>query len=492
MDLLGIDVGTTHCKAGLFNPDGTALHLASRPTNLRYGSDGVAYYDPEELWDTIAGVIREATASTDPARIAAVGIASMAETGLLLDRDTFAPRCNLLPWFETCSALEGQFISAQADAWERFCKTGIRSGAKTSLAKLLWLRARDASITRRAIWLSTADYILFRLTGGIATDYSLAGRTDAFRIDHKCWEQDWIRSFGLEPELFPTALPSGTRAGTTRAGFDSLGLRKGIPVSVAGHDHVCAAVGVGIEQGRVLDSIGTAEALVGTLDEQPLSKAQFQSGLDFGCYPVPGQYHWMGGLLAAGGSIEWLRSILGEPALSYAEMSALLDRASARPTGIFYFPFLLDNGSSTPAQRGGAAIVGLDYAHGRADLVKAVLEGTAYEFERLTCTARRVTGMEIESFIATGGGTRNRGWMQIKADVSGCRYDIASTPEATVLGAALIAGVGGGLFADIEEAATAARAAHVTSIFPDPERHQMYARLYQNGYLALAKSLQIN
>jgi xylulokinase len=491
MGLLGIDVGTTNCKAGLFNPDGSVVHLASRPTILRHSPEGVAYYEPEELWGIVLSVIREVTLRAESVPIAGIGIASMAETGLLLDRTTCTPRCNFVPWFETCSAYHAQAVSEQADAWDRFCKTGIRSSHKTSLAKLLWLRARDEAITRHAVWLSAADYILFRLTGAFATDYSLAGRTDAFRIDRKCWEQDWIRSFGLEPELFPPALPSVARAGTTRGQFDSVGLQEGISVSVAGHDHVCAAVGVGItEPGPVLDSIGTAEALVGTLAEGQFTESQFRSGLDMGCYPVQGQYHWMGGLLASGGSVEWLRSILGVRSLSYQEVTMLLDRADSHPTGIFYFPYLLDRGAGTLAartKRGRAAIIGLEHSHGRAELVKAILEGTAYEFERLTRTAKRDVGVEIASFIATGGGTRNRRWMQIKADVSGARYDIAVTPEATLLGAALIAGVGCGMFSNIIEAVAAAGASSADSMFPDAERHQIYTHLFEHGYLPLSE-----
>jgi xylulokinase len=482
----------------LFVEEEEGLHLAgasSRPTTTRRAPAGYFYYDPEELWQTVAVVIREIVLPAGVSRIAAVGIASMAETGLFVDRWSGAPRSVLLPWFDTSATLYPQLSRRLADSrarTRRFSRTGIRPSFKNSLAKILWLRAQDESLAEGTVWLSAADYIAFRLSGQMSTDYSLAGRTFAFRIDQKTWDEDWLQEFGLGSELFPRLMQSGAPVGVCgRESASQTGLAEGTPVSIAGHDHVCAAFAAGaIKPGLVFDSIGTAETLVGALDVRALGETEYQSGLAYGCHVSQGRFYWMGGLSASGGSVEWVRSILGDPPLAYPELESLAASAPAGPTGILYFPYLSGSGSphSDPEVRG--AFVGLEASHGRAALLKAVLEGTAYEMEFIRRAAEEAIGLKIEAIIAAGGGTRNRHWMQIKADVSGCRLEVPPMPEATLLGAALLAGLGSGVFAD-EQSALAARPVSTSeTILPDASRNQAYRTIFEQGYLPLQAPLR--
>jgi sugar (pentulose or hexulose) kinase len=186
---------------------------------------------------------------------------------------------------------------------------------------------------------------------------------------------------------------------------------------------------------------------------------------------------------------------LGEPPLSYAELESLLARAPEGPTGILYFPYLAGSNSPHSDTRVRGAFVGLSAAHGRAELVKAVLEGTAYELEYVRETARQATGMPIDRLRIAGGGTRNRPWMQIKADVSGCRLDLLAMPETTLLGASLLAGIGAGVFGSPAEVFASPdlpgmKDAPAETLLPDPARHQAYARLYRDGYLNLQAPLR--
>lgn len=492
MNLLGIDIGTTHCKAGLFSPDGTNLALASRPMNTRSAPAGYHYYDPEELWRVAAATITEVTAKTNGTPVAVVGIASMAETGLLVERDTGQPRSEILPWFDTITTSQAQQLSSCSNPVERFSRTGNRLSFKCSLAKILWLRERDPQITTGALWLSMADYVAMRLTGSMGTDYSLAGRTCGFRIDRKEWEADWLGEWKLSPELFPPAWPSGTPIG--RVAPDpgkQTGLPSQIPVAISGHDHVCAAFAMGaIKPGKVFDSMGTAETLMGALTEKPLDEADYNSGLLYGCHASRGQYYWMGGLSASGGSVEWIRAQLGTDPLPYGEIEALLRQAQKGPTGILYFPYLLGSGSPHRDAEVRGAIVGLELSHQAADLLKAVLEGTAYEMELIRQTGERATGEAIHGLYAAGGGTRLRGWMQIKADVSGCQFSVPAMPEATLLGAALIAGIGCGYYKDEEQAFSALVQDEPLEYIPKADHHRDYQRLYQRGYLQLQAPLR--
>lgn len=485
--LLGIDVGTTHCKAGLFRLDGGLIRVSSRLTPLRRSPDGYAFYDPQELWATVVAAIREVVNGLEwGGTILAIGIASMAETGLLIDQQSGAPRSPLLPWFDPAATPQAELLKREGDPQERFLRSGIRPNFKCSLAKVLWQREQEKGITHQAIWLSTADYIAYRLTGEMATDYSLAGRTYAFRIDRKTWDEAWLEQLGLDVRIFPAPLPSGTIIGPIGSEIAATtSLPAGTPVSIAGHDHVCAAFAAGaIDAGLVFDSMGTAEALIGGFEERPLGENELRSGLVYGCHVVKGRNYWMGGLSASGGSVEWLRAILNDPPLSYAELDEILEGSSPGPTGILYFPYLSGSGSPHTDISVRGAFTGLSVSHGRADLAKAVLEGTAFEVEFIRRAAETATGSIIRQITASGGGTRNRYWMQIKADVSGCRLEVLPMPEATLLGAALVAGVGCGVFADAAQAINAARQGEAEIYLPDAEQHQSYAGIYKRGYLA--------
>ena len=488
--ILAVDIGTTHCKAGLFALDGTALKIATRPMVTQRASSGETYFDPEALWGTASTVIRKVAASADS--IAAIGIASMAETGLLVDRRTGTSRSFFVPWFDTAAQTQADLIRRESNPLERYLKTGLRASFKCSLAKVLWLRARDEGLLDGAIWLSAADYIAYRLTGKFGTDCSLAGYTFAFRVDQRAWDSDWLREWRLSPDLFPPVNLSGTPIGGVQSeAAASLGLVAGIPVAVCGHDHVTAAFAMKVTSpGKVFNSMGTAETLLGALPERILTQDDFRSGLIYGCHVANGCGYWLGSLSASGGSVEWLRAQLGHKPLSYDEIDALMASARPEPTGILYFPYLVGSGPphADPLIRG--AFIGLSASHGRADLLKAVLEGTVYEVEFIRQAGEHITGQSIPALIAAGGGTRNRPWLQIKADVSGCRIEASAEPEATLLGAALVAGIGSGLYDSEAEAFNGLCLNPVEVFLPDRERHAVYRRLYEQGYLRLQEALR--
>jgi sugar (pentulose or hexulose) kinase len=489
--LLGVDVGTTHCKAGLFGENGNTLSIATRPMHASRTSAGEYYYDPEALWEIVAGTLAEVTTGFDPNQIRAVGIASMAETGGLIDRRSGQPRSVFNPWFDTRTQSLADRLSHQVDPYERFIRTGLRLNFKCSVLKLLHLLEADPSLGSSLVWLSVADYVAYRLTGMMATDYSLAGRTCAFRIDRKEWDAEWLDSLGLSPDWFPPARRAVEPVGEVKSTLPGLGLVAGTPVAIAGHDHICAGYALGaVNPGQVFDSMGTAESMVGALADHPLGEREYRSGLAYGCHVVPERMYWLGGLSDAGGSLSWLRSILGSPPPTFEDLEALLDSAGEQPGEIAYFPYL--TGCETPFMEPKArgAFVGLSAGHNQADLVKAVLEGTAYAVELIRRVAERSAGTRVERIMAAGGGTRSRHWMQIKADITGCRYEIPAMPEATLLGAALIAGIGAGVFGDEAQALSSLDRSSTQLFLPDPDRHALYRHIFEQKYLAFEESLR--
>jgi xylulokinase len=489
MTLLAIDVGTTHCKAALFSEAGKLLQVASRPMAAERAASGdYACYAPEQLWHILCEAIGEVTARAERPRLAGVGITSMAETGMLVDRRHGVPGSPFLPWFDTAAAPLAELIGQQAPAAESFGVFGIYPSFKSSLAKILWWREQSSQTLTGMVWLSVADYIAYRLTNTLATDYSLAGRTYAFDLGQQAWNQAWLEQFGLPGELFPAVRPAGTVSGVSSNGFEQIGLAAGVPVVIAGHDHVCAAFAAGVAPGaQVFDSVGTAEVLIGAIAPRKLGVAEFNSGLSFGYLPGSGMLYWLGGLSSSGGALEWLRAIFGDPPLTYADLRRLQERMGMQPGAIIFLPYLA--GSSAPhpdpARRG--AFIGLDAAHDRADLLKAVLEGTAYQIEAIRQSAENIAGAPIRQLVAAGGGTRNRRWLQIKADIHGARINIPAIDEASLLGAALIGGIGAGMYANETEARAVVAAQSYSTLDPNAERHLAYTRAFAEFWLWQAR-----
>jgi len=471
-------------------------------------------------------------------QVLGIGITGMAESGLLLDRASGQPLTPIYPWFdrraenlagglpgspstartgETAKGLTG--IPADARTMEgeesqsciptdayttegeaRFLQHGVRPTYKCSLAKLLWIKEHSPEKFENAVWLGVPEYIAYRLTGAFATDYSLAGRTCAFCIDELRWDREWLAELGLPWEIFPPALPAGTPVGVVPVGnivpggtMDSgdaappaLG---GAQVVIAGHDHVCAALaaslsGGELDQSLVYDSIGTAEALVGAFPQRRLTMDDYDSGFSFGVHVLPGFMYWMGGINASGGSLEWLRSILGEERLTYQDMERLLESLPDKPGEILYLPFLSGRGSPHNNPQARAAFIGLRAAHTRADLLRAVLEGTALELACILERARGKLGISAHVLAAAGGGVRNKHWMQMRADITGCRIQTLPQVEAALAGAAVLAGLGCGVYGSLEQAAEKWKKVPFAVYQADKENHACYQ---QN--LALYKRL---
>jgi len=479
MALLALDIGTTHCKAGVFAPSGTLLASAAQPTPAQRDAD-FQFYDPERFWQAVRAVAGEALAGAGRPSIRAIGVAGMAETGLLLERNSGTARSPLLPWFDAAAAPQAGQLERAAPAGERFARFGIYPSFKVSLAKLLWWRERDARALDGAVWLSAPDYIAYRLTGELATDYSLAGRTYAFDLRRRAWAGDWLQRWELPDDMFAPAGPATRPIGMAARGAGLADL-SGVPVAVAGHDHICAAFAAGVGAGGpAFDSMGTAEALLGALPLRPLGQAEHDSGLSFGLLSDGEAMYWLGGLSSSGGALEWLRRLLGEPPLAYAELVELAEQGSAGPGEIVFMPYLAGAGAPQPDPGLRGALLGLDARHGRADIVRAVLEGTACQMEAIRRAAVLVAGSSVDYIVTAGGGTRHPRWLQIKADVYGARVEVLHLDEATLLGAALLAGVAGGVYAGVSEARAIAAQRRTTAFVPDPERHIAYRGVFEH------------
>lgn len=494
MAVMALDIGTTHCKAAILDREGFLLASHAEDTPTRCSRDGQPYYDAEEVFQMLLSLMRR-TCRTVPDRIGTIAVAGMAEAGLFVDLRSGLAVTHIIPWFDMRTMAVFQEMRDRTDDYERFTRTGLRNNFKYSVYKMQWLLRNANLSTHDLIWLSVPDYIAYRLTGCFGTDYSLAARTYLFDIFELRYVDEYLAQAGLQDIRLPQSTPSGSPIGTISR---SLVLHEGLEplsqdtkVAICGHDHLCAAVAAGATTpGVIYDSMGTAEILLGSVKLHRLGRPEYETGFLFGRHLIGEYLHWMGSTPASGDSVEWARHLVGSEADTYATLMALLERAQPGPTGIVYLPYL--SGSSAPVFNPGmtGGFLGLRKQHGKAEILKAVLEGVSYDLEWIRQQAAACFGTGTDAILCVGGGTRNAHWMQIKADLSGCEIQSLQLPEATLTGAARIAASRcGDILPPLILAGTAGKDGKF-SYHPDAERHEEYQQIFRTRYLPVQEPLR--
>lgn len=467
--LMGIDLGTTTCRAVIFDLNGTEVASAFRETRVAYPRPLWAEVDPEDWWTDTCAVVREAIARANaPAtRIAAVGLSGLMHAPVLLD-ETGKPVTPAQLWMD-------QRCAPQADALRsELARAGpptrLPVGTGQSAPKLRWLAERAPEILARARhFVLPKDFVRYRLTGALLTDVSDAGGTGLYDRARGQWDAEVVGRVGLPFELLPSIAASASLAGqvTSRAAEET-GLAAGTPVAVGGADTLCTRLGVGIlAPDEACLYLGTA-AWVSVMkghgpDGQPIIRG-------------------FGATSTTGAALRWLRDIFDpEASDDHADYSALQRAAAEVPrgaAGIFFLPHLMGERGPRPDPLARGALVGLTLHHGRPHLVRAVLEGTAFQLRRVVDERLRSDdgACALTSGVACGGGARSRLWIQILADVTSLALRVPSVVESAALGAAIL----GAAAADVCSTAEAAtRMIHYSNCFePRPAATSDYDRLY--------------
>ena len=461
--LIGVDVGSTHIKAALVAPGSGVLHVARRATETHAVRGGGAFHKPAELLAAVSSAIAECVAAAGDSGFAqkpvAIGIASMAESGVPIDRRK-QPVGDILAWHDPRPDRQAAWLERQIGAAALFARTGLRPEPKYTLPKLLWLREqRSADFTRLRHWAGVAELVALDLTGELATNASLACRTLAFNVATRTWDAELLSLASLGPDEMPTVLPLGQAAGgLTAAAASRLGLASGTPVAIAGHDHLAAAVGAGVTTpGNALDSMGSAEAALIVTAKPALADEVRRGGFSTGCHAIDGLAYVVGGLQSSGALVEWfVDTFLAAPGASeddrYARFIELLERAHPGPVEPIVRPYL--RGLTAPYRDPSASLEfeGLRETHTLVDLAAAVVDGASYHVRWMLDELARINGITLDHVKLTGGGARNRRWVTAKAALGPGRLEVVRTDEAAALGAALVGGVAGGVYASVTDA----------------------------------------
>jgi xylulokinase len=489
--LAGLDIGTTNIKAVIFEPHGRPVAEASVHTPTYYPQPAWAYYKADDLWQRTVLALRQATLQIDnPNRIASIAVTSMGEAAVPLDAHD-RPTYDVIAWFDRRTQPQVDWLDRTIGKDRLFEITGLSLQPIFGLGKLLWFKENQPDAFARTVrWLNMADYIAYRLCGVQATDYSLASRTLALDLRHRRWAEDLMREVGLSPDLFAPLSVSGICLGPV---LPDAALATGLPVTtqvaVGGHDHVCGALTLGVtEPGHMLNSLGTAEAIFLPLSQPITDPAMGRQGYTQGAHVVEGQYYSFGGVYTSGASIEWFKDIIGDR-LDYAALISEAELIPAGSLGVCFLPHLRQADTPFDDPKGRGAFIGLSTDVKRGALFRAVLEGIAYQTRQSVEPLLAYAGVErLQKVSAIGGGSRNHLLMRIKAAVLNQPITVATVAEATSLGAAILGGLGAGVYPDVSSALNQLHQDH-TRVEPIPDEVALYdthfRQVFQHLYLSL-------
>jgi sugar (pentulose or hexulose) kinase len=484
MKLIGLDVGTTGCKAIVFDAEGQVLGHGFREYGIICDAPAKAEQDAERVWTLAREALREAVVQAGGGGIRALSVSVQGDAIIPVDKDFRALHPAILG-MDYRSAPQAAWCSKTLGEFALFEQTGMRPHPMNSLLKVMLLRdIAPKAFAQSAKIVTYADFILGKLGAEPVIDETMASRTMGLESDTRQWSESIHRAVGLEPAIWSRVVPSGAAVGTIRPSLaGELGLPPELLLAAGGHDQTCAALGAGaIREGPGVISTGTAEVLSAALDHPVLSRAMFESYYPCYRHAKPGMaftfaLNHVGGIL-----MRWWRDNFAGPEVAEAagrsmDPYQLIDeRMPDGPSPVLFLPHL--NGSGTPScdlhSRG--AIAGITLATTRHDVAKAILEGLTFELN-LNLETLLACGIQIAELAAVGGGAKSPRWLQLKADILNRPLRTLRCREAACLGAAMLAGTAAGVYRDLDEAA-AATVRYDREYAPDAGRVAVYAERY--------------
>ncbi|MFH1009060.1 MAG: FGGY-family carbohydrate kinase [Candidatus Latescibacterota bacterium] len=495
MSLLGIDVGTTGCKAVTFNAEGKILASAYREYPLHSPQPGWMELDAHQVTEAIKSVIREVAGATKSDPIRALSVSSQGEAAVPLSQEGEI-LYNTPISFDTRTTEIAKWWRTQLSAEEIYRITGMPPHPMHTICKMMWMREHQPKLFGR-VWkfLCYEEYVFYLLGVPPITDYSVAARRMAFDMGEKRWSGRMLQIAGLDEGLFPDVAPSGTLVGTVSGRVaEELGLPKGVRVVTGGHDQLCNALGSGvIETGMAAYGVGTVECIAPTFEQRP-DDIEGMLRNNFTCSPhvVPGLHVTFAFNFTGGCLLKWYRDTFGQMEKQEAERRGkdayeiIVSDLPDGPSRVMILPHFTMTGTPYYATDAKGAMLGLTLETTRADIVKAILEGVTFEMKQNVVLLEEA-GIPIQSLRITGGGAKSEPWMQLKADIMGKPIVSLHVSEGSSAGAAILAGVATEEFDSIAEGV--AQWVRVKQVFePDRALHARYQdrfEIYRKIYPAL-------
>jgi xylulokinase len=503
--LLGLDVGTTGAKALLIDSGGEVVASASVEYPMYTPHPQWAEQNPEDWWqasvESIRCTLRTLTeGGGNASQIAGMGLTGQMHGLVLLDQDGAVLRPCIM-WNDQRTGAQCAWITEKVGADRVLQLTGNPVLPGFTAPKVVWVRENEPEVYDKAAHvLLPKDYIRYRLTGEFATEVSGASGTSLLDVEQRRWSQEMLDALDIPADWLPACYESPVVSGQiSPKAAGATGLQAGTPVVGGGGDQAAQAVGSGIvETGLVSATLGTSGVVFASTDE---FRVEPEGRLHAFCHAVPGKWHLMGVMLSAGGSFRWFRDTLGQTEVDvaglmgqdpYELLIAEAARAPAGSEGLIFLPYLTGERTPYPDPNARGVYMGLTLRHDKAHLCRAVLEGVAYGL-RDSLELMVDLGLETHQIRASGGGARSDLWRQILADVFDTELVVINVTEGAAYGAALLAGVGAGVYGSVDEACGQTISV-VRRTEPDPEKAAQYGQfypVYRSLYAALKPSFDL-
>lgn len=494
--IIAHDLGTTGNKATLFDPEGRCLASSFFGYDTFYPDALSVEQEPQDYWRAVVFSTRSLLERAGVAK-EDVGVVSFSGQmmGALPVDASGSPLYRIIIWADRRAVWEAEWVRERISDEDIYRITGHRLSPNYSLAKILWLRNHHPDVYRKAHkFLLAKDFVVFKLTGKWATDFSDASGTNLFDILKEEWSSRILEATGIEWEKLPPVFPSFMVVGEiTQKAAEEVGLLPGTPVVIGGGDGACAACGAGVvEEGQAYNYLGSS-SWIALASRNPFYDAKMRTFTFH--HLAPGLFMPTGTMQAAGGSYQWCRDALCREEVKKAQVLGLspyllmdleAERIPAGSENLLFLPYLLGERAPwwNPHARG--VFIGLTPRHRKAHMIRAVLEGVSLNL-RIILDAFREQGLRIESMRLIGGGAKGDFWAKILANVFGMEVlRPVYLEEATSLGAAICGGVGIGLYRGIE---VAKELVGIRDRFvPQEEEVEVYKKLYPifvKSYLSL-------
>ncbi|MFC1677786.1 FGGY-family carbohydrate kinase [Planctomycetota bacterium] len=501
-NLLGIDAGTTAMKAIVYDQQGLPLASGSQEYDLLTQAGGIVETDPEIYWSSLKSVLGQIFSQLDQKdrEITALAISSQGESFITIDKEG-TPLRNTIVWLDSRSQKEASLIEKEFGAEHIYHTTGSPEVDTTwASTKLLWMKRNEPELFRKIYKvLFVEDFLIYRLTGQFAANGALYCSSLLFDINKNIWWQEMLSFIGLSSAQLPELYPSGVEVATVKDSVaDELGFSNKPIVVTGGMDQACGCIGTGnIACGIVTENTGSSLNISATIDKpvfDPLRRVPCQT------HAISGKYIYLPWCTTAGMALKWFRDNFCEDQIKQAQQDGedvynILTRDVHKippgSEGLVVLPHL--SGAMSPEMDGNArgVIFGLSLSTTRDHVVRAFLESIAY-MSRTNIELLEETGIEVKEIILSGGASNSKIWNQIKADVLGKKVKTTKDQESCCLGAAILAGLGAGIFKSAEEACKSIITDDADYI-PDKKATEVYHDyydIYKQLYLSLKPSFK--
>lgn len=482
--LLGIDIGTSACKAAVFGEDGKVVAQTAAEYPVSYPRPGWAEQDPELWWQAVCAALRRLTGSGafDPSEVAGVGVDGQSWSAIAIGREGRV-LCPTPIWMDTRAGDVCAAMRETVGEDRLFAVSGNPLSPSYTMPKVLWYKEHCPEVYEKADKiLQSNSFIAFRLTGEVSQDPSQGYGWACWDMARGAWDEDLCRELGVRTSLLPPVAACSEAVGrVTEEAARLTGLPEGTPVVAGGLDAACGTLGAGVlHPGQTQEQGGQAGGMSICMDV-----CRADRRLILGAHVVPGLWLLQGGTVGGGGALNWFEREFGAAerdaaartgSSTFAEMDREAGGVPPGSEGLVFLPYLAGERSPIWDVHAKGVYYGVTFAKTRAHFARACMEGVAYSLRHNLETAREA-GAEAGVLRAMGGAANSRLWTQIKADVTGCRIEVPGSDTATSLGAALLAGVGTGVYRNFDEAAERTIRIRRT-VEPNPET----ARAYEKGY----------